>query len=78
MEAVRAGLGAYLRQKARIVDGPIALRVRPSLALNLALGEPLIALRPLSPQALRELCARLHEALELCSARLVATVARRD
>lgn len=92
--AVSAKLEPHLRQKALLIDAPIVMRQRPSLALNLAiggtaglalglawlaarqrarrpvrserelvqtLGEPLLALRPLSPQALRELCARLLE-----------------
>lgn len=36
-------------------------RVRSERELVETLGEPLLALRPLSPQALRELCARLLE-----------------
>ncbi len=36
-------------------------RVRGERELVRALGEPLLALRPLAPQALRELCARLLE-----------------
>lgn len=105
--AVSERLQPYLRQKARLVDAPTAMVLRPNLALNLALGggaglalglawlaarryrrrpvrnerelvqnlgQPLLALRPLRPQALRELCARLLEHWFSAERRLLAIV----
>jgi Mrp family chromosome partitioning ATPase len=89
---VEAQIAVYLQQNAEVLDAPVALPQRPSLALNLALGgagslalgaawllarrrrrqpvrnerelvnalgEPLLAARPLRPGAVRPLCEQL-------------------
>lgn len=89
---VEARMAVYLQQKAEVLDPPVVLPQRPSLALNLALGgagglalgagwllaaqrrrrpvrnerelvnalgEPLLAARPLRPETVHSLCEQL-------------------
>ena len=91
---VSSQVAVYLRQKAELLDAPIVVAQRPSLALNLALGaaaglglglalvlarrrgrkpvrserelvnalgEPLLAARPLRPESVHAVCAQMLE-----------------